>query len=150
MAKEGRQRGRSPQSEVAKRSTLKISNVRRTPNCGMKMNTGRNEPRILPAVEMAYSEPLIRPLAPILFVAKRMANGETRPSKVKGIAKSNNVPSNELKKVLTDTCAIAVIDNERIGWHTNGISAMASAAIAVNVHNSCGEGCRSASRPPRK
>src|SRR5690349_8450084 len=141
--KQGRQRGRSPQREAVKRSALKISNVRRTPNCGIKMNTGRNEPRILPTVEMAYNEPLMRPLTPILFVAKRMANGETRPSKVTGRAKSNKVPTNELKKVLTDTCAIAVIDSERMGWHTNGISATASAAATVNLHNNSGEGRRS-------
>jgi hypothetical protein len=66
------------------------------------------------------------------------------------MAKSNKVPTNELKKVLIDTCAIAVIDNERMGWHTNGISATANAATAVNAHNNCGEGYRSASRPPRK
>jgi len=116
----------------------------------MRMNTGRNEPRILPTVEMAYSEPLICPLTSILLVVRRMANGETRPSRVTGIAKSNKVPSNELKKVLTDTCAIAVIDKLRIGWQINGMSAIVSAATAVNIHNSRGEEYRSASRPPRK
>jgi hypothetical protein len=94
--------GRKPHREAAKSKTPKIRIVRRTPNVGISQSTGRKAPSKLPTVEIAYNDPLIRPLLPMSFVIKRIAKGETRPRSVTGTAKSNTVPTSELRKMLTD------------------------------------------------
>src|SRR5689334_15583978 len=140
MAKAGRQRGRKPHKEAAKSKVLKMSNVRRTPKVGMSQRTGRNDPRILPAVEMAYSDPLVRPLCPTSFVTNRIANGDTRPSKVTGTANRRIVPSRELKKILTETCASPVTDHARTLSLMNGNTAIEKAAPAVSPQSTCVDG----------
>jgi hypothetical protein len=106
----------------------------------MNQSTGRKAPSKLPIVEIAYNDPLIRPLLPISFVIKRIAKGETRPRSVTGIAKSSIVPISELRNMLTDICAIAVIDQDKIGLDTNGIMRVAIAAMAVIVHKTLFDG----------
>src|SRR2546426_3324121 len=81
---------------------------------------------------------------------RRIAKGETRPSKVTGTAKRRRVPRRELKKMLTETCDKPVIDHVRMFWPINGRIEMESAATAVIVHSTCTEGERSARRPPIK
>jgi hypothetical protein len=143
-------RGRKPHKEAAKSKMAKIRIVLRTPNIGMNQSTGRKAPSKLPTVEIAYNDPLTRPLLAISFVIKRTAKGETRPRSVTGTAKSSMVPMSELRKILTDICAIAVIDQDRIGLDANGIMSIATAAMDVIVHRTRSDGCRSARRPPMK
>src|SRR5436190_10612687 len=132
--------GRKPHREAAKSKTPKIRTVRRTPNVGMNQNTGRKAPSRLPSVEIAYNDPLMRPLLSISFVINRTAKGETRPRSVTGIAKSSTVPISELRNMLTDTCAIAVIDQERIGLLANGRMRIVIAAMVVIVHKTRSDG----------
>src|SRR5579884_4323471 len=106
----------------------------------MSQRTGKNAPRMLPSVEMAYREPLTRPLCFTSFVTSRMAKGETRPSSVTGTANSKIVPNSELTKTLTETCSMAVIDQVRTLWLINGSSEIESAATAVMMQRSCGDG----------
>src|SRR3989441_5213762 len=140
MAKAGRQRGRRPHRDAAKSSVLKMSSVRRTPNVGISQSTGRNDPRILPVVEIAYNDPLVRPLCPTSLVTSRIANGDTRPSKVTGMAKRRIVPRRELKKILTETCSSPVTDQARTRSLINGSSAVESAATAVMTQRTCADG----------
>jgi hypothetical protein len=106
----------------------------------MNQSTGRNAPSKLPIVEIAYNDPLIRPLLPMSFVIKRIAKGETKPRSVTGIAKSSMVPISELRNILTDICAIAVIDQDKIGLEANGIIRITMAAMAVIVHKTLSDG----------
>jgi hypothetical protein len=106
----------------------------------MNQNTGRKAPSRLPSVEIAYNDPLMRPLLSISFVINRTAKGETRPRSVTGIAKSSTVPISELRNMLTDTCAIAVIDQERIGLLANGRMRIVIAAMVVIVHKTRSDG----------
>jgi hypothetical protein len=43
----------------------------------------------------------------------------------------------ELRKTLTEICSIAVIDQESIPLHTNGIIRIERAAIAVIAYKAC-------------
>ena len=49
-----------------------------------------------------------------------MANGETRPSKMTGMAKSSTAPTSELAKILTEMSANPVTDQFRIPWQIEG------------------------------
>ena len=83
-------------------STLKIikaienaMNVFRVPMFGISNKTGRKAPNRLPTVPIAYTRPAMAPVWRTSPVASRMANGDTKPSKVMGIAIRTSTPNKE-------------------------------------------------------
>src|SRR6476469_11082079 len=64
----------------------------------MKTSTGKNPPRIEPAVEIELTFPAVRPVPCTELTSKRTEKGETHPSKITGIAKSKIIPNNDPKK----------------------------------------------------
>jgi hypothetical protein len=59
----------------------------------MNQKTGRKVPRMLPAVDSAYTRPAVLPPVSTFFRRRRMAKGLTQPSRITGTAKSSTTAS---------------------------------------------------------
>src|SRR5207253_5484063 len=72
-------RGHSPAIETPTRARPKPSRVGRVPQVGMNQKTGRNVPRMLPAVDSAYTRPAVLPPVSTSRSRSRIAKGLTQP-----------------------------------------------------------------------
>jgi hypothetical protein len=72
-----------------------VRKVRLVPMAGIRASVGRNVPRMLPTVEMAYILPETLPEVSLSWIASRMAKGDTVPSSVTGTANSTIITPNE-------------------------------------------------------
>ena len=126
---------RQPSAGVAANaSTAAVASiVRRVPISGISSTTGRNVPRIDPAVESAYRRPAISPARSTESTASRTANGETIPSRVIG-TENNAMEAKKTRKAPTDASANSPTAAESSGSDTNGITAMAIAAHTISRH----------------
>ena len=78
--------------------------VWRTPNSGMSASAGKKEPKILPKVESAKSFPAAFPDDSMSDTPKRIAQGETIPIRVTGMANKISVPIIPPTTVAIATC----------------------------------------------
>ena len=70
-----RLRGHIAATENKTSTSPKPSSVGLVPKLGMNQNTGRNVPRMLPAVDSAYTRPAVLPPDSTFFSSSRIANG---------------------------------------------------------------------------
>ena len=122
--------------------------VRCVPMSGIVMRAGTKVPMRLPAVESAKIRPATRPASSTPVAARRMANGVTIPSSTTGGANSASDATNEPTTAPVDSVSIPLIERSRNGRATKGIAATQTAAASTIVARSCGDGRRSARRPP--
>ena len=122
--------------------------VRCVPMSGMVMRAGTKVPMRLPAVESAKIRPATRPASSTPVAARRMANGVTIPSSTTGGANSARDAANEPTTAPVDSVSMPLMERSRNGRATKGIAATHAAAASTIVARSCGDGRRSARRPP--
>ena len=122
--------------------------VRCVPISGIVMRAGTKVPMMLPAVDSAKMRPATRPASSTPVAARRMANGVTMPSRTTGGAKSASDAAKEPTTAPVEIVSMPLIERSRNGRATKGIAATHAAAASTMVARSCGEGRRSARRPP--
>ena len=104
--------------------------VRRVPMAGISTATGRNVPRMLPAVESAYIRPATSPDFSTLVTPSLTANGDAMPSSVIGTEKISIAAKKEPRNAPTEASAKAPTAASSRGCARNGVTAIAAAAIS--------------------
>ena len=118
---------------AASASTAAVTSiVRRVPISGISTTTGRNVPRIAPAVESAYIRPAISPARSTESTPSRTANGEAIPSSVIGTENSAIEAKNEPRKAPTEASANALTAADSSGSAMKGMIAIAIAAHSIS------------------
>jgi len=119
------------------------------PSVGIVTSTGRNEPRMDPIVDRAYTLPATEPASDGLVVRSRIAKGDVHPSKVIGAANISIVPANAPATTGAFNEVNAVAAYNSTGLDITGIKAVVMDAQQSIVKYFLGLGVLSASRPPR-
>jgi hypothetical protein len=115
---------------------------------GMITSTGRNVPRMLPTVEIAYRRPDTEPAVSTVVTDRRIAHGATMPSSVMGTRNMSMVPTNDATNAPAERSANADCAALKMGVRAMGRMASDAAAMTTVMPSARSLGYRSASLPP--